>query len=198
MDDNPAGVRCEQPRDEACWQWSATKPMGKMPKTRSTLKGLNCSSSGSANPEVGHTLVELIATVSIISILAMGVLPLARISVKRQKETELHHSLREMREAIDHYKDAADRGFIEVKLGTDGYPPDMETLVKGVTQLNTTDKKLRFLRRIPIDPMTGKAEWGLRSSQDSPDSSSFGGQNVYDVYSKSGGVALDGSKYSEW
>lgn len=172
--------------------------MGKMPKTRSTLKGLNCSSSGSANLEVGHTLVELIATVSIISILAMGVLPLARISVKRQKETELRHSLREMREAIDHYKDAADRGFIEVKLGTDGYPPDMETLVKGVTQLNTTDKKLRFLRRIPIDSMTAKAEWGLRSSQDSPDSSSFGGQNIYDVYSKSGGVALDGSKYSEW
>jgi len=198
VDDNPAGVRCEQPRDEACWQWSATKPMGKMPKTRSTLKGLNCSSSGSANLEVGHTLVELIATVSIISILAMGVLPLARISVKRQKETELRHSLREMREAIDHYKDAADRGFIEVKLGTDGYPPDMETLVKGVTQLNTTDKKLRFLRRIPIDSMTAKAEWGLRSSQDSPDSSSFGGQNIYDVYSKSGGVALDGSKYSEW
>ena len=146
----------------------------------------------------GHTLVELIATVSIISILAMGALPLARISIKRQKETELRRDLREMREAIDRYKDAADRGFIEVKLGTDGYPPDMETLVKGVTQLNTTDKKLRFLRRVPIDPMTGKPEWGLRSSQDSPDSNSYGGQNVYDVYSKSTGEALDGSKYSDW
>jgi general secretion pathway protein G len=142
--------------------------------------------------------VELIATVSIISILAMGALPLARISIKRQKESDLRHSLREMRDAIDRYKDAADRGFIEVKLGTDGYPLDLETLVKGVTQLNTTDKKLRFLRRVPIDPMTGKTEWGLRSSQDSQDSTSFGGQNVYDVYSKSGGTGLDGSKYSDW
>ncbi len=152
----------------------------------------------SAKSNHGHTLVELIATISIISILAMGALPLARISIKRQKETELRRDLREMRDAIDHYKDAADRGFIEVKLGTDGYPPDMETLVKGVTQLNTTDKKLRFLRRVPLDPMTGKPEWGLRSSQDSPDSNSYGGQNVYDVYSKSGGQALDGSKYSDW
>jgi general secretion pathway protein G len=146
----------------------------------------------------GLTLVELIATVTIISILAMGALPLAKISIKRQKELELRRGLREMREAIDRYKDAADRGFIEVKLGTDGYPPDLETLVKGVTQVNATDKKLRFLRRIPIDPMTGKAEWGMRSSQDSPDSTSFGGQNVYDVYSKSAGTALDESKYSDW
>jgi general secretion pathway protein G len=152
---------------------------------------------GNRGPK-GHTLVELIATVTILSILAMGALPLARISVKRQKESELRRSLREMREAIDRYKDAADRGFIEVKLGTDGYPPNLETLVKGVTQLNTTDKKLRFLRRVPIDPMMGKAEWGMRSSQDSPDSNSYGGQNVYDIYSKSAGLALDGSKYSEW
>jgi general secretion pathway protein G len=146
----------------------------------------------------GLTLVELIATVTIISILAMGALPLAKISIKRQKELELRRALREMREAIDRYKDAADRGFIEVKLGTDGYPPDLETLVKGVTQVNATDKKLRFLRRIPIDPMTGKPEWAMRSSQDSPDSTSFGGQNVYDVYSKSPGTALDESKYSDW
>lgn len=146
----------------------------------------------------GHTLVELIATVTIVSILAMGAVPLARISIKRQKESELRRSLREMREAIDRYKDAADRGFIEVKIGTDGYPPNLETLVKGVTQLNTTDKRLRFLRRVPIDPMTGKAEWGMRSSQDSPDSNSYGGQNVYDIYCKSAGLALDGSKYSEW
>jgi general secretion pathway protein G len=146
----------------------------------------------------GLTLVELIATVTIISILAMGALPLAKISIKRQKELELRRALREMREAIDRYKDAADRNYIEVKLGTDGYPPDLETLVKGVTQVNSTDKKLRFLRRIPIDPMTGKPEWAMRSSQDSPDSTSFGGQNVYDVYSKSAGTALDESKYSDW
>ena len=111
---------------------------------------------------------------------------------------DLHRSLREMREAIDRYKDFADRGFIEVKFGGDGYPPDLETLVKGVKQLNAVDKKIRFLRRIPIDPLTGKTEWGLRSSQDSPDSTSYGGQNVYDVYSKATGIGLDGSKYSEW
>jgi general secretion pathway protein G len=146
----------------------------------------------------GLTLIELIATVAIVSILTMAALPLAKITIKREKEIELRRALREMREAIDRYKDFADRGFIEVKYGTDGYPPDLETLVKGVNQLNAVDKKLRFLRRIPIDPMTGKAEWGLHSSQDSPDATSFGGQNVYDVYTKSSGIALDGSKYAEW
>ncbi|PYV86464.1 MAG: general secretion pathway protein GspG [Acidobacteria bacterium] len=146
----------------------------------------------------GLTLVELIATVTIVSLLSLAALPLAKISIKREKETELRRDLRQMREAIDRYKDFADRGFIEVKFGSDGYPPDLETLVKGVNQLNAVDKRLRFLRRIPIDPMTGKPEWGLRSSQDSHDSTSFGGQNVYDVYTKSQGVALDGSKYAEW
>jgi len=145
----------------------------------------------------GLTLVELIFTVTIVSILSMAALPLARVSIKRQKEVELRRALREMRDAIDRYKDASYRGFIEVKFGSDGYPPDMETLVKGVTQLNAIDKKLRFLRRIPKDPMTG-SEWGMRSSQDSPDSNSFGGQNVYDVYTKSTGAALDGTKYSDW
>jgi general secretion pathway protein G len=146
----------------------------------------------------GLTLIELIATVAIVSILSLSALPLAKISIKREKEMMLRRSLREMREAIDRYKDFADRGFIEVKFGSDGYPADLETLAKGVPQLNAVDKKLRFLRRVPIDPMTGKAEWGLRSSQDSPDSTSYGGQNVYDVYSKATGIALDGSKYSEW
>jgi len=146
----------------------------------------------------GVTLIELIATVAIISTLSLCAIPLAKISIKRQKEMDLHRSLREMREAIDRYKDFADRNFIEVKFGGDGYPPDLETLVNGVKQMNAVDKKLRFLRRIPIDPMTGKAEWGLRSSQDSPDSTSYGGQNVYDVYSKATGIGLDGSKYSEW
>jgi general secretion pathway protein G len=146
----------------------------------------------------GLTLIELIATVAIVSILSLSALPLAKMSIKREKEMMLRRSLREMREAIDRYKDFSDKGFIEVKFGSDGYPADLETLAKGVTQLNAIDKKLRFLRRIPIDPMTGKAEWGLRSSQDSPDSTSYGGQNVYDVYSKAPGIGLDGSKYSEW
>ncbi|MCI0621295.1 MAG: type II secretion system GspH family protein [Acidobacteria bacterium] len=153
--------------------------------------------SVSVHRQRGLTLVELIFTVTIVSILSMAALPLARVSIKRQKEVELRRALREMREAIDRYKDASDRGFIEVKFGSDGYPPDMETLVKGVTQLNAIDKKLRFLRRIPKDPMTG-AEWGMRSSQDTPDSNSFGGQNVYDVYTKSTATALDGTKYSDW
>ena len=146
----------------------------------------------------GLTLVELIATVTILSILAIGALPLTKIVIKRQKEVDLRRSLREMRNAIDRYHDAALSGQIEVKYGTDGYPPDLETLVKGVDQLNAVDKRLRFLRRIPIDPMTGDKEWGLRSSQDDWDSTSYGGQNVYDVYTKSNGIALDGSKYSEW
>ena len=145
----------------------------------------------------GLTLVELIFTVTIVSILAMAALPLARVSIKRQKEVELRRALREIRDAIDRYNDASVRGFIEQKFGTDGYPPDLETLVKGVTQLNAVDKKLRFLRRIPRDPMTG-SDWGLRSTQDSPDSNSFGGQNVFDVYTKSTASALDGTKYSDW
>ena len=153
--------------------------------------------SGIVGGQRGLTLVELIFTVTIVSLLSMAALPLARVSIKRQKEVELRRALREMRDAIDRYKDAADRGFIEVKFGTDGYPPDMETLVKGVTQLNAIDKKLRFLRRIPKDPMTG-SDWGMRSSQDSPDSNSFGGQNVFDIFTKSTATALDGTKYSDW
>ena len=148
--------------------------------------------------QAGLTLVELIFTVAIVCILSLAALPLARVTIQREKEVELRRNLREIRDAIDRYKDAADRGFIEMKFGSDGYPPDMQTLVKGVTQLNAVDKKLRFLRRIPRDPMTGSTEWGLRSSQDSPDSSSYGGQNVYDIFSKSSGTALDGSKYTEW
>ena len=151
-----------------------------------------------SNRQAGLTLVELVFTVAIVCILSLAALPLARVTIQREKEVELRRNLREIRDAIDRYKDAADRGFIEIKFGSDGYPPDMETLVKGVTQLNAVDKKLRFLRRIPRDPMTGSTEWGLRSSQDSPDSTSYGGQNVYDIYSKSTGTGLDGSKYSEW
>jgi general secretion pathway protein G len=143
------------------------------------------------------TLLELIIACSILLILATAALPVARFAVIRGKEAELHRDLREMRDAIDRYKDAADRNQIRVEVGSEGYPPDLETLVKGV-QLGTADKKIRFLRKIPVDPMTGHAEWGLRSVQDDPDSTSWGGKNVFDVYSKSTGTSQDGTKYSEW
>ena len=145
--------------------------------------------------ESGLTLVELIVTVAILSILASAAIPVARFEYKRQKEQELRRDLWNMRDAIDRYKDAADKGAFQTKVDSDNYPPDLETLVKGV---EVQGKKLRFLRRIPVDPMTGKAEWGMRSVQDDPDSTSWGGQNVFDVYSKSQGTALDGTKYSTW
>ena len=145
--------------------------------------------------ERGLTLVELIVTVAILSILASVALPVARFQVKRQNERYLRYDLWMMRDAIDHYKDAADKNAFQIKLDSQGYPPDLETLVNGV---DVQGKKVRFLRRIPVDPMTGKAEWGLRSMQDDPNSTSFGGQSVFDVYSKSQGKALDGTKYSDW
>jgi len=145
--------------------------------------------------EAGLTLVELIVTVAILGILASAAVPLARFKVQREKERELKRDLWEMRDAIDHYKDAADKGAFQIKLDSQGYPPDMDELVKGV---DIQGKKVRFLRKIPVDPMTGKAEWGMRSMQDDPTSDSFGGQSVFDVYSKSTGTALDGTKYSEW
>jgi len=145
--------------------------------------------------ERGLTLVELIVTVAILSILASAAIPIARFKVKREKERELRRDLWEMRDAIDHYKDAADRGGIQTKVDSQNYPPDLETLVNGV---DIQGKKVKFLRRIPVDPMTGKAEWGLHSMQDDPGSDSYGGQSVFDVYSKSQGTALDGTKYSTW
>ena len=145
--------------------------------------------------ERGLTLVELIVTVSILSILAGAVVPIARFQVKRQNERYLRYDLWMMRDAIDHYKDAADKNAFQIKIDTQGYPPDLDTLVNGV-EIQT--KKVKFLRRIPVDPMTGKAEWGLRSMQDDPKSDSYGGQSVFDVYSKSTGTALDGTKYSDW
>lgn len=145
--------------------------------------------------ERGLTLVELIVTFSILAILAGAAYPIARFTVKREKERALRRELWEMRDAIDHYKDAADKGAFQIKLDSQGYPPDLETLVKGV---DIQGKKVRFLRRIPVDPMTGQAEWGLRSMQDDPNSTSYGGQSVFDVYSKSTGTALDGTKYAEW
>jgi general secretion pathway protein G len=145
--------------------------------------------------EHGLTFVELIVTVAILSILAMAALPVARFQVKRQNERELKRDLWMMRDAIDKYKDAADRGAFQTKVDSQGYPPDLQTLVTGV---EVQGKKLRFLRKIPVDPMTGKPEWGMRSMKDDPDSDSYGGQSVFDVYSKSQGTALDGTKYSKW
>lgn len=145
--------------------------------------------------ERGLTLIELIVTVAILAILASAAVPIARFQIKRQKERDLRYDLWMMRDAIDKYKDAADRGAFQIKVDSNGYPPDLETLVKGV---DVQGKKVKFLRRIPIDPMTGKADWGLRSMQDDPDSDSFGGQSVFDVYSKSQGTALDGTKYNTW
>jgi general secretion pathway protein G len=141
------------------------------------------------------TLVELIVAISIMAILAVAAMPLARVTVRREKERELRRDLWEMRDAIDRYKEAADRGMFQTKLGSEGYPPDMDTLVKGV---DIAGKKVRFLRRIPTDPMTGKTEWGMRSMQDDPDSDSWGGQAVFDVFSKSDGTAIDGTKYKDW
>jgi general secretion pathway protein G len=202
----------------------------------------------------GMTLLELIIACAILLILASAAMPVARYTVKRQKEAELHRELREMRDAIDRYKDAADRNLIRVEAGSEGYPPDLDTLVKGVNltsqqgagipgatspgqpivpstgfggafgssfgsssgtlpsspfgqsqnQSNGSSlgqdliRHVRFLRRIPVDPMTGKAEWGMRSVQDDPDSTSWGGKNVFDVFSLSTSTALDGTKYSDW
>ena len=186
--------------------------------------------------QAGMTLLELIIACAILLVLASAAMPVARFTVKRQQEAELHRELREMRDAIDRYKDAADRNLIRVELGTEGYPPDLDTLVKGVDIVSQTGgsitgattpgqplvpsigfggalgqtpgqsssagqdliRHVRFLRRIPVDPMTGHAEWGMRAVQDDPDSTSWGGKNVFDVFSLSAGTALDGTKYSDW
>jgi general secretion pathway protein G len=152
------------------------------------------SRRGPNDAESGLTLVELIVTVAILAILASAAVPVTRFEVKRAKERELRYDLWQMRDAIDKYKDAADKGAFQTKVDSQNYPPDLDTLVNGV---DVQGKKLKFLRRIPIDPMTGKAEWGLRSMQDDATSDSWGGQNVFDVYSKAEGTALDGEKYKD-
>ena len=153
-------------------------------------------------PSEGYSFIELLVVTTIVLILASAVQPLARVTIQRQKESELRRALRDMRDAIDKFKDAADQGMIpttELKAGSEGYPPDLDTLVEGVSVANdASGRKLKFLRRIPFDPMTGEAEWGLRAYQDKPDTTSWGGQNVFDVRSLSGGTALDGSKYKDW
>jgi general secretion pathway protein G len=152
--------------------------------------------------QAGYTFIELLVVSTIILILASAIMPLARVTSTRQREAELRRTLREMRTAIDKFKDAADTGQIgslDIKLGSENYPPDLDTLVEGVTAANdATGRKLKYLRHIPIDPMTRKAEWGMRSYQDKPDSTSWGGQNVFDVYTNFNGTALDGTKYKDW
>jgi general secretion pathway protein G len=162
--------------------------------TRSTrrLRG------GGKATEAGMTLLELIIACSILLVLSSAALPIARYTIVHKREAELHYDLRQMRDAIDRYKDLADRNLIRIEVGSEGYPPDLETLVKGVQLGAGNDRKIRFLRRVPKDPMTGQPEWGLRAIQDDPDSTSWGGKNVFDVYSKSQGVASDGTKYSDW
>jgi len=150
--------------------------------------------------EAGLTLLELIITCTILMILSSAALPIARFTAQREREAALRHALLDMRDAIDRYKDLADHGYIRVEMGSSGYPADLETLVKGVplTGMNSGNKKIRFLRRIPVDPMTGQADWGLRGVEDDLDSMEWGGKDVFDVYSKSMGTAMDGTKYSEW
>ncbi len=148
--------------------------------------------------EGGFTLVEMIAAITILLLLTSVALPLARVQIQREREVELRRGLREMRTAIDRYKYFSDMGLIPVKVESFGYPPDLDTLVKGVPVKGAATAKYRFLRKIPMDPMTGQADWGLRSMQDDPDSRSWGGENVFDVYSKSQGTALDGSSYADW
>ena len=151
--------------------------------------------------ERGVTYLELVATAGIVLILASAVLPLSRVVVKRQKEIELRRALRQMRTAIDAYHTAVENGLIggvDLKLGSDGYPEDLDVLVEGVSQLGTLGQKLKFLRRIPMDPMTNSDEWGKRCYQDEPDSTSWCGENVWDVYSQSLGVGLNEKPYSEW
>ena len=169
----------------------------------------------SSHPPAGMTLMELVLACAILLILSSAALPIVRTTVVRQRESELRRDLREMRTSIDRYKDAADRNLIRTEVGSEGYPPDLETLVTGVEmsaggtpvagiapsqtgQSGSEVGKVRFLRKIPVDPVTGHPNWGLRSVQDDPDSRAWGGHNVFDVYSLSDGTALDGTKYADW
>jgi general secretion pathway protein G len=160
------------------------------------------ASNRRARGDGGFSFIELVIVSTILLILAAAAMPLARVTIQRQKEIELQRALREIRTAIDKYKDAVEQGVIggtDLKVGSEGYPEDLDTLVDGVTPVNdATGRKLKFLRRVPFDPMTRSNEWGMRSYQDSPTSTSWGRQNVFDVYTKADGVALDGTKYRDW
>jgi general secretion pathway protein G len=160
------------------------------------------ASSTWARSQRGFTFIELLIVSTILIILASAVMPMAKVTNQRVKEAELRRDLRELRNAIDKFKEAVDLGMVpptEIKTGSEGYPPDLDTLVEGVSVLNdASGRKLKFLRKVPIDPLTNSKEWGQRSYQDRPDSTSWGGQNVYDVYTKASGTALDGTKYKDW
>ncbi len=153
---------------------------------------------GHTHSQQGMSLLELIIACTILMILSSAALPIARYTIVHKKEELLHYNLRQMRDAIDRYKDLADSNKIRVEVGTEGYPPDLESLVKGVKVGAGDDKKIRFLRRIPVDPMSGQADWGLRAVSDDPDSRSWAGKNVFDVYSKSQATASDGTRYADW
>jgi len=159
------------------------------------MRGLRRSSDG-------FTFIELLVATAVIMVLASAALPIARISIRRQRETELHTDLRVMRAAIDQFKSYADAGRIastEIQFGSENYPTSLQQLVDGVSLANdASGRKMKFLRRIPIDPLTNSTDWGLRSYQDLPNSTTWGGQDVYDVYSKADGKGLDGTKYKDW
>ncbi|MCG3191635.1 MAG: hypothetical protein DIJKHBIC_00863 [Thermoanaerobaculia bacterium] len=163
-------------------------------EARSARPGGRKSPAGSR----GYSMVELVVVMVVILVLSAMIVPIAKFSIRRQQEAELKEALRTLRNAIDDYKRLSDQGLIPIDLGTEGYPKELDVLVEGVELVGQVKKKKRFLRRIPKDPMTGEAEWGLRSYQDEPDSTSWGRQNVYDVYSLSDGTALDKSKYRDW
>jgi general secretion pathway protein G len=173
------------------------------PPSRSLARGKRTALVGGLGgrlrrSETGVTLLELIIASFVLLIVASAALPVVRVTIVRSKEVQLHKELRQIRDAIDHYKDYADRNLIRVELGSEGFPPDLETLVKGIQIGAGSDRKVRFLRRIPVDPMTGRADWNLQSIQDDPDSTSWGGSNVFDVHSKSQATALDGTRYADW
>ena len=152
----------------------------------------------SSTSQSGMTLLELIVACAILIVLSTVAIPLTRVVVISRKEHQLRADLREMRDAIDRYKDDSDKNLIQVQAGTEGYPPDLQTLVDGVQLAGAQDQKVRYLRKIPTDPFTGDTDWGLRSAQDDADSTQWGGQDVFDVYSRATGTALDGTKYSDW
>jgi general secretion pathway protein G len=178
------------------WNRSQSNPLFGRRQFPALSLSLSRSRRGGA---AGMSLLELVVTCAILLILATASIPLARNTIRWRKEQDLRLALREMRDAIDRYKDASDKGQIQVKAGTEGYPESLDALVKPTPLTGTAaDKRIRFLRDIPMDPMTKSKDWGMRSVQDDTDSTSWGGQDVFDVYSKSSGMAMDGTKYSDW